>query len=104
MSSLLLVLLLGCERGGSLDLNVTDPDKPADVGAIRLTAPPAFDPVLGGPVSIDVVVEVITATPTLEVYDAAGALVRPLDAADPLWDGRDAAGLFVPGGRYTVRA
>ena len=104
MSSLLLVLLLGCERGGSFDLDVTDPDVPLDRAAISVSVPPAFDPLLGGPASIELLVEAVTATPTLEVYDASGALVRPLDAADPQWDGRDAAGLFVPGGRYTVRA
>ena len=104
MSSLLLVVLLACDRGGSLDLDVDDPDEPKDFGSLTLGAPPAFDPVLGGPVSLDLIVEEITATPTLEVYDAAGLLVRPLDAADPRWDGRDAAGLYVPGGRYTVRA
>ncbi|MBK9371764.1 MAG: hypothetical protein IPN01_36660 [Deltaproteobacteria bacterium] len=104
MSSLLLVLLFGCERGGSFDLDVKDPDAPVDRGEISLSVPPAFDPLLGGPASIDVVLKNVTATPTLEVYDAAGALVRPIDVADPRWDGRDAAGLFVPGGRYTVRA
>ena len=104
MSSLLLVLLLGCERGGSLDLNTDDPNTPADRGTISLVVPPAFDPVLGGPASIELAVEGVTSTPTLEVFDAAGALVRPLDVADPRWDGQDAAGLFVPGGRYTVRA
>jgi hypothetical protein len=104
MSSLLLVLLLGCDRSGSLDLNVTDPDAPADYGTISLSVPPAFDPVLGGPATIEVVVEEVKATPIVEIYDAAGALVRPLEMADLRWDGRDAAGLFVPGGRYTVRA
>lgn len=104
MSSTLLVLLLACDRGGSFDLDTTDPDDPVQRGAISVSAPPALDPVLGGSAEITVAVEGVTASPTVGIYDAAGALVRPLDAASLDWDGRDAAGLYVPGGRYTVRA
>lgn len=102
MSTLLLALLLACERGGTIDLGETE--TPPDRGVLTLSAPPAFDPVLGGAVSVELLVEGVTATPTLEVHEPGGALVRALDVADPRWDGRDAAGLYVPGGVYTLRA
>ncbi len=55
--------------------------------------------------------EATAATATLEILDAAGGVVRALNlgalgAGDRLatWDGRNAAGNWVPAGRYLVRA
>ncbi|MGE0712633.1 MAG: FlgD immunoglobulin-like domain containing protein [Planctomycetota bacterium] len=87
----------------------TTPTTPT-TGAATLRAGLVFDPRLaGGSLAIDSTLQAAGAA-RLEVRDAAGALVREVASGSwaagtrrEAWDGRDAQGLFVAPGSYTLR-
>ena len=70
----------------------------APVIEAHLTAAPAFDPILGGPLTVAVVTEG-EPTVTVEVRDAGGTALTTVEGA---WDGRDASGAWAPVGTYTL--
>ncbi|MBN1335014.1 MAG: hypothetical protein JXB39_03540 [Deltaproteobacteria bacterium] len=77
----------------------TAPDDTAPEVSVSVSAAPAFDPILGGPLAIFLTSEGATSV-EVQVLDAKGNVVAtPTDA----WDGRDAKGAWAPAGAYTVQ-
>jgi hypothetical protein len=75
-----------------------DTEDTAPVVTAALSAAPAFDPILGGPLAITATVEGASDT-ALTVLDAHGAQVATVEGS---WDGRDASGAWAPAGAYTL--
>lgn len=88
--------------------------QPAELSApLALTCEERFTP---GSAELDIAVDTgMPAEITVSVYDASGALVRricqsqltrpsPGNVSHVYWDGRDASGLPVPAGSYTIAA
>lgn len=97
----LLALMIACAPDGDVKLGDDVAGDTADTTppTVDVAGPAAIDPLLGGVATYAVSDPAATVT----VLDAEGAVVRTL-TADPTWDGRDDAGAVVPRGAYTVRA
>jgi hypothetical protein len=97
---LLLTLLLACHTKPTVlpdDSGLPPGDSEPQLEAL-LTVAPAFDPLLGGPLSISTVALGAEST-TVTILDADGVAVASVTDA---WDGRDDAGAWLPTGTYTV--
>ncbi|MFH1469258.1 MAG: hypothetical protein ABIO70_33040 [Pseudomonadota bacterium] len=89
------LLLVACHP------DLVNPGDTADTAPVveaHLAAAPVFDPILGGPLAVEVstVGDPVT---TVEVRDAHGA---PVATVEGTWDGRDASGAWAPVGSYTL--
>jgi hypothetical protein len=106
---LLLTLALACNsQSGDVD-TVGDSDPVEPSGSLALSAPPAFDPIARGGVSIGVTADAeADATVELVVLDTSGAEIwteqRPAGNAEIHWDGRKEDGQRAPAGPYSLEA
>lgn len=107
----LLLVLLACRTAADLDSDAdgtagTDP--PAPEPAVRLDAPPAFDPIGGSPMLVSAWGEEARGSLHVEVTDAGGQVLAAADGdqhgVDLAWDGRTGDGAWATPGAYTVTA
>lgn len=95
MLPMLLVLLAACEPDGvTLDSDDKEPAAPI----IEVSDPGAFDPILGGPVTVTATSD--GGTPTIEILAADGSVVASGDGS-VTWDGR-LDGTWAAPGAYGV--
>jgi hypothetical protein len=97
---LLLSLILACKPSPLVkpdDTGLPPQDTEPQLAALIEVAP-VFDPILGGPLTIQSVAEGATDS-TLTILDEQGGLVATVTDS---WDGRDADGAWVTTGDYTV--